>query len=204
MKQISLDLHLYCSDLEKIFKLNKGNDNAVNSMKNSQPMWQKKWQCKICHKAYVAMNLLTQHTQNIHDKERFPCTFEGCSKTFTTENGVKSHLKHHTAPKTKMCDKCCRTFLTESELKAHMLTHYDKQFHCELCNKKSFRYKADLNVHKKSCQELLLCTHCDKGFKGGKNLHEHILGKHSDKENWRYQCLICTTKPKFQYREISI
>ena len=75
----------------------------------------------MSHKAYVAMNLLTQHTRNVHDKGRFPCTFEGCSKTFTTENVVKTHVKHHTAAKTKMCDKC-DTFLNESELKAHMLT----------------------------------------------------------------------------------
>ena len=122
----------------------------------------KKWQCKICHKSYISMSLLTQHKRNVHDKEHFPCTFEGCSKTFTAQNGVKAHLKCHTAPKTKMCHKCCRTFLNECELKAHMLSHYDKQYHCDLCKKKSFRYKSDLNVHKKSCQDYLQCTHCDK------------------------------------------
>ena len=101
-----------------------------------------------------------------------------------------------------MCDKCCCTFLNECELKAHMLTHYEKQFHCDLCGKKSFRYKADLNVHKQSCQRYLQCSHYNKAFKGDKNLRKHILGKHSNRESWRYQCLICPSKPKFQYREI--
>ena len=123
MKEISLDLQQYCSEL---FKENQKSQAAANSATYTKPVKQKKWQCKICHKAYVAMNLLTQHTHNVHDKERFPCTFEGCSKTFTTDNGVKTHVKCHTAAKTKMCNKCCCTFLNESELKAHMLTHYEK------------------------------------------------------------------------------
>ena len=133
MKDISLDLQQYYSKLEKIFKENQKLQAAVNSATYTKPVKQKKWQCKICHRAYIAMNLLIQHTCNVHEKERFPCTFEGCSKT--TENGVKTHVKCHTAAKTKMCDKCCHTFLNESKLKAHMLTHYEKQFYCDLCQK---------------------------------------------------------------------
>ena len=103
VKEISLDLQQYCSELEKIFKENQKSQAAVNASTCTNPVKQKKWQCKICHKAYVAMNLLTQHTLNVHDKERFLCTFEGCSKTFTRENGVKMHLKSHTAAETKIC-----------------------------------------------------------------------------------------------------
>ena len=52
-------------------------------------------------------------------------------------------------------------------------------------------YKSELNRHKKSCQELLACCYCDKGFKGEKNLKEHTKGKHSSHEDWRYECKLC-------------
>ena len=80
VKVISLELHQYCCDLEKMLK-NQSFTQNVNS--NSQlQVKSKKWVCKICKKSYIAMNLLTQHTLSVHEKQCFPCTFENCKKTF--------------------------------------------------------------------------------------------------------------------------
>ena len=81
------------------------------------------------------MNLLTQHTLSVHEKQCFQCTFENCTKTVATPSGMKSHLKRHTALKTKMCEKCSKMFYNESKVKAHMLTHYENKFHCDICRK---------------------------------------------------------------------
>ena len=101
VKHITLDLHKYCCELEKIIK-----DNSVDNVNSSHkpPVKAKKWVCKICNKSYVAINLLTQHTFNVHEKQRFPCTFEHCKKRFATPNGVKIQIKRHTAAKIKMCN----------------------------------------------------------------------------------------------------
>ena len=88
-----MDLQQYCSELDKVFKQKHNSEATVNAITSTKSVKQKKWQCKICHKSYNAMNLLMQHTQSVHDKESFSCTFKGCSKIFTTENGAKSHLK---------------------------------------------------------------------------------------------------------------
>ena len=126
--------------------------------------------CKICKKSYIAMNLLTQYTLSVHEKQRFPWTFENCEKTFAMTNGVKIHLKRHIGTKSKMCKKCLKMFFHESEVRVHMLSHYENQFHCDMCKNKSCRNKLELNQHKKSCQKLLSCCYCEKNFKGEKTL----------------------------------
>ena len=85
------------------------------------------------------MNLLTQHTLSVHEKQHFPCTFENCTKTFVMPNGVKIHLKRHTGMKSKMCKKCSKMFFNESKVKVHMLFHHENQFYCDICKKKSNR-----------------------------------------------------------------
>ena len=61
VKEVSMDLQQYCSELEKVFKQKHNSDTTVNAITSTKSVKQKKWQCKICYKSYIAMNLLTKH-----------------------------------------------------------------------------------------------------------------------------------------------
>ena len=42
---------------------------------------------------------------------------------------------------------------------------------------------------------------CPKMFTNVKYLHDHVSSKHASPNDWKNNCQICLSKPKFQYRD---
>lgn len=128
--------------------------------------------CDQCQKSYKKLYHLNRHKKT-HSVEQtvFRCSSEGCDKTFSRKESLRSHLnlKHSGQPeKREMCDECGKSFVNISYLKTHKLSHLGSDhypFECKECSKK-FLYK--------------------------KTVDEHVLRVHTDIRN--FVCQICGAK----------
>ena len=145
------------------------------------------------------MTDLLDHKKVVHEGNKIVCTYNGCNETFVNQNAMKKHLIQHTKEKMKMCDQCCKMFHHDSDVKLHMESHMDPEYECEKCQEK-YRYKSQLMQHLKVCGTKRRCQY-KKMFKEPHYLKNLISTKHALPENWKFQCNICDTKPKFQYRD---
>ncbi|XP_019643064.1 PREDICTED: zinc finger protein 652-B-like [Branchiostoma belcheri] len=91
-------------------------------------------------------------------RERVPCTWEGCEKTFAFRRDLTTHLVSHTGKRSHLCSYCGQMFLRLDHLKVHLRIHTgDTPFRCELCSY-SGRQSNCLKWHMKThhpgyCQE---------------------------------------------------
>lgn len=73
----------------------------------------------------------------------FPCTFEGCNKTFSKQYNLRSHLRIHYVPKSHSCSHCEATFRRSHDLRRHERSHESiKPFSCFKCMKSFTRADA--------------------------------------------------------------
>ena len=135
--------------------------------------------CEICGK-YA--NNLQLHKRNVHEGRRnYNC--ELCSKSFSTDRYLKTHLAMHNGKEEFKCSLCEKSFFKENELDKHNFTvhegHTDNK--CGIClNGYKFKNYNRLknhvyNVHENADRKDHLCGLCGKSFKHSKSLGEHIL-----------------------------
>lgn len=81
-------------------------------------------------------------TQN--EDGSFPCTVDGCGKSFNRQFNLKSHLKTHNDERSFSCQFCESTFRRSHDLKRHIrsLHSTEKLFGCNNCGKKFSRTDA--------------------------------------------------------------
>jgi hypothetical protein len=84
----------------------------------------------------------------------FFCKVEGCEKSFTRKDNLKSHLKTHIPNRNRPyeCEKCDRGYLRRIDLVRHIETVHlgVRKYFCQVCTK-SFTRKEGLQIHSKRC-----------------------------------------------------
>ncbi|XP_054609330.1 early growth response protein 4-like [Dunckerocampus dactyliophorus] len=70
----------------------------------------------------------------------FPCSVEGCERSFSRSDELNRHVRVHTGQKPFKCSVCARSFSRSDHLTTHMRTHTgEKPFSCDVCGKRFAR-----------------------------------------------------------------
>ncbi|XP_078583342.1 uncharacterized protein LOC144866026 isoform X1 [Branchiostoma floridae x Branchiostoma japonicum] len=122
-----------------------------------------KCEWKNCKSAFKRMFTLRNHIRHVHEKNRFPCPYEGCTKTFGVRSVMMKHYKVHTDERSHQCSYCGKMFQRPDHLRVHTRTHTGATpFNCSLCNYGG-RQANCLRWHMKTHHP----EHCKKSGKSG-------------------------------------
>lgn len=99
---------------------------------------------------------------------KYICNYEGCAKSYTSANHLKTHQRIHTGDRPHECGICQKRFSTGYAVKAHLRTHTgEKPYQCpeELCGK-CFKTSGDLQKHVRTHtgERPFKCDICFKSF----------------------------------------
>ena len=163
-----------------------------------------KFICEQCPEIFFKDTKLKHHIKSIHGtKNQFTC--EKCKESFFGRRNYAQHCQEvHNEVVSKFksiqCNSCVMKFTApNSYIKHHQRIHgssppeYENQklFVCDQCTYISISEKSlffhIVNVHRTGddvkWKREKKCPHCEKVFKSGQNLKEHILTKHENKKN---------------------
>ncbi|VVN19523.1 RHS repeat-associated core domain-containing protein [Pseudomonas fluorescens] len=126
--------------------------------------------CLTCNKDFSTKGNLKMH-QTVHSGEKpFPCTYQGCGKSFASNFHLIQHMQTHTHAVACTYEGCGKSFAHNTGLNQHMRTHTgEKPYHCayEGCGK-SYAQSTHLSTHKRTHtgEKPYVCTHegCLKAF----------------------------------------
>ena len=113
-------------------------------------------QCDICGKGFSEKKYLKTHEKSVHKKLRdIQCPHPQCNKSFSRKDVLRIHIEA-----------------------AHAI---EKQFVCDLCDKKSFCNRAALRTHIQNIHEGVRnfqCNECGKKFFLSANYKAHVKAVH--------------------------
>ncbi|XP_067645663.1 zinc finger protein 391-like [Eurosta solidaginis] len=127
------------------------------------------YHCEICPSRFFVEHRLLAHNLEHKGLKPYPCTREGCNKSFTRWSEVSRHLNQHE-------DNTSFLFVCDEEG----------------CGK-VYKYKSALNIHKRKIHKLgpelksHICETCGKVFKSTTILREHRY-THKDKSERPFSC----------------
>ena len=63
--------------------------------------------------------------KRVDDNKQFPCTFDGCNRTYKTKGNLKTHLKVHSGQFSFYCnyEGCDKGFVSAYSFKVHYRHH---------------------------------------------------------------------------------
>lgn len=85
--------------------------------------------CKLCNRELGSADSLRRHINSAGDRPRYPCTFPGCGKSFTSQYTVTKHVNdEHAGNQARFhCAFCFKLFIQKCDLTRHMNTHRWKE-----------------------------------------------------------------------------
>ena len=100
-----------------------------------------------CSRTFTAPSSLTYHKFSSHNKSVYFCTEPGCNKSFKMKNLLTRHLKTHSSERTFACEQCDKSFKTRSNLYSHTIVHQQEPKF--FCDEcgQQFKHRTSLTSH---------------------------------------------------------
>uniref|UniRef100_A0A1B0FE06 Uncharacterized protein n=1 Tax=Glossina morsitans morsitans TaxID=37546 RepID=A0A1B0FE06_GLOMM len=172
---------------------------CVSAVKSSKKTATSKrvYKCDLCEARFFVEHRLIAHKRKHEGLSPYPCTIEGCERSYNRLHNLEQHLKDHKGdrPRRYKCDveNCDRAYKTKSAInmhkrKTHHLGPALKKHICEICGK-IFKTSASLNDHRfshKSEAELpFACEepNCNRRFSNKAKLQVHKM-RHAGIKNF--------------------
>lgn len=134
--------------------------------------------CSFCEFIFDTKEDEEAHRLEVHARSEVPHKCDYCSRTFSVKFNLLRHIEDTHGPNKKIkCKLCYKKIPDEQALAAHMQEHEN--------------------------EELSVCGHCGKAFKGKKTLRHHVSYYHTKSgymeagKNRNLHCSIC--KKAFTY-----
>jgi insecticidal toxin complex protein TccC len=67
---------------------------------------------------------MSKHRRTHTGEKLYPCTWEGCGKSFTESGNLKKHLRTHTGEKPYKCPHCDHSSSQSAHLTRHIKTNH--------------------------------------------------------------------------------
>ncbi|KAH8400674.1 hypothetical protein KR009_000285 [Drosophila setifemur] len=101
----------------------------------------RKAQCKLCPKTFVANNELERHIKAKHGRQKtFRCALDGCLKTFAYKHHMVRHQNASHLKVRHVCTVCDKEMLTSQHLRNHMAVHKGTtSYKCPMCDRTYLR-----------------------------------------------------------------
>uniref|UniRef100_W8C868 Zinc finger protein 879 n=1 Tax=Ceratitis capitata TaxID=7213 RepID=W8C868_CERCA len=159
------------------------------------------YRCDICPARFFIEHRLNAHKREHEGLLPYPCTHEGCEKSFNRWNALSRHLQQHEgrqfqyACEQQGCDKVYKhkPTLVMHQRKHHKLGPELRSLICEICGK-IFKTSTMLNdhryIHKDTSERPYACdqVNCTRRFSNKDKLKVHLM-RHAGIRN--YVCPHC-------------
>ncbi|KAF1995928.1 hypothetical protein P154DRAFT_580461 [Amniculicola lignicola CBS 123094] len=132
--------------------------------------------CDSSGKDFKQRSKLSRHLLGHAGHRPYSCSFDGCTKTFATNQAKDNHERTHTGDRPYVCDRCGYTTTTHTQLQTHISALHE--------GKKPFK-----------------CRHCDFVCADSSNLSKHER-THQTLRPYRCPHLGCTFKPDCRWENL--
>ncbi|KAF1956191.1 hypothetical protein CC80DRAFT_70840 [Byssothecium circinans] len=136
--------------------------------------------CETANKDFKQRSKLSRHLLGHAGHRPYACNFDGCDKTFATNQAKANHERTHTGDRPYECKQCGYTTTTYTQLQTHISAlHEGKKPHkCRFCDF-SCADSSNLSKHERTHQTLrpYRCIHPGCTFKPDcrwENLKRHL------------------------------
>ncbi|XP_055708099.1 zinc finger protein 98-like [Phlebotomus papatasi] len=110
----------------------------------------KLFQCEICSIVYKIRSSFLRHKRNHHSGQEKKFVCETCGAKYSSNSGLKDHMKLQHDKTTFSCEICGKNFKIERVLRRHMKMHStERPYSCDLCPQ-TFKMRFQCERHRKA------------------------------------------------------
>ncbi|XP_012156951.1 transcription factor grauzone [Ceratitis capitata] len=164
------------------------------------------FKCSICNKQLISRKNFANHMHSLHPAEEnllFECT--QCSKKFSKQYILDSHIKIRHSAKDQICKLCDKAFSSVSILRQHQKNVHLNEFEsvCDICGKRlrnpaNLQYHMD-NIHNTEPRPEVECTLCHKWLKSERSLRKHMISHRDVESGTIFKCSQCGVEKKSRH-----
>jgi hypothetical protein len=116
--------------------------------------------CEASSKDFKQRSKLSRHLLGHAGYRPYACSYQGCDKTFATNQAKDNHERTHTGERPYTCDRCGYTTTTHTQLQTHISAlHEGKKPHkCRFCDF-TCADSSNLSKHERTHQVRLCLAH---------------------------------------------